>query len=177
MPKNVTPEFLRSLNIRRIQQVLLKQIFKAYHVEQHNLLEDIIRENTRLLNSPTLSFMYNGTFYRSVICKPNKHDNRLIHPTMMESVMEYVHNKDFNFAMQKSHIENYVANTLIFAKHISDLFELIPDKFHFILREINEDWFNIGKPASKDEIENFKKLNRRGLVEFQRMFLEQLLMN
>jgi hypothetical protein len=177
MPKNQSPEYQRNAYIRVIQKTLIEQIFKTYHAEQRDLLEDLIRENTRLLNAHSLSFMYNGVFYRSVACARNKDDNRIIHPSMMNSITVHLENKNFNHAQQKSQIENYVANSLIFAKHLSDLFELFPDKFHFILKEINGDWFNISSPASEAEIDQFKKLNRRGLVEFQRMFLAQLLMS
>lgn len=172
----------RNYYVRYIQKGLIEQILKDHFQERQNLLEELIQENTFLLNiqnpgTITPTFMYGGEFYRSLNWFANREDNRAIHPQMMERITEFVHDKDFNFAVQKSHVESYVANTLMFAKNKNDLFELIPGKFHTILREINEDMFNIGPAADKADIDQFKKTHHRGLVEFQRLFLEALLLH
>ena len=170
----------RSQYLRSIQADLLEDILANHHQEQLDTLEGLIRENTYLLGQvkpTTFSFMYAGEFYRSANSARSREDNRAIHPSMMSRIIEFVQDKDFNFATQKSQVENYVANALTFSKHKNDLIELIPGRFHTILNQINEDWFNIGPAANSEAIEQFKKLNRKGLVEFQRLFLENLLLH
>ena len=172
----------RNAYVRLIQRTFIEQILIDHFQERQNLLEELIRENTHQLNvrnpgTITPTFMYNGEFYRALNWFASREDNREIHSSMMTRIADFMLHKDFNFSVQKSHVENYVANTLTFAKHKNDLFELIPSKFHHILHAINEDLFNIGPAADEAAITQFKKTNHRGLVEFQRLFLEHLLLH
>jgi hypothetical protein len=95
---------------------------------------------------------------------------------MMAPITNFMRKQqDFNLIEQQQKVSNYVINVLLFAKHVYDIQELIPDKFRTHL-SVSPDIFDIGPPATEKELEQFRTKNISGLLEFKRLFLEELLL-
>lgn len=169
----------RSVYMRTLLVNYINAIFTAYNKEQADILYRLIQDNTRaFLREGVIvypSFMYNGEIFPYSPNRGTNKYNRLIHPTMMKQITEFMNKKNFDMIQQRQRIEGYIINVLLFAKHINDILELIPDKFN---REVSlvTAHINVGPPATVDEIQTFRDANIVGLTEFKRMFLEDLLM-
>jgi hypothetical protein len=173
----------RNMYLVQLRDAYMSNIFQAYENEQKEILYRLIQENTHAVrNDPdtlvgsyiSRSFMYKGEFYRNN-SYPQPSDNRIIHPSMMKKIVAFMDKKDFNLEEQRQRIQNYIINVLLFAKHSYDVDELIPSKFRSNWYNITS-LFNIGSPATPEELDKFRFNNKAGLVEFKRMFLEELLM-
>lgn len=167
-------QYLRNLHIQ-----IVDEVFDVYNRERQDKLYRLIQENTNLLRNDGItanhSFMYAGEFYSFAYYTPKNECNRLIHSSMMKPIAEFMGKKDFNLIEQRQKIGNYIINVLLFAKHVYDIQELIPDKFR-IHHNPDPSIFDTGPPATEEELEQFRTRNISGLLEFKRMFLEELLM-
>jgi len=96
---------------------------------------------------------------------------------MLEEIVSYFSQIDFNYVVRSNKINNYIINALSFANSKQDLEQLIPGRFVEIIRRyVNSDIFDINEPMEQNEIFAFKERNKNDLVEFQKLFLETLLM-
>ena len=121
--------------------------------------------------------MYKGIFYVASWYSPDReNDNRDIHQSLLPAVLEFMNRTDFNEIVQKNRISNYLDKALLFAGHVDDLYEVIPAQYHHLLARVSAELYNIREPASEDQINQFKEKNISGRIEFNKLFLEDLLM-
>ncbi len=174
----------RNAYLIQVRDAYMSNIFQAYENEQKEILYRLIQENTNAIRRDTAysngmyisqSFMYKGEFYRINPYYSDPTHNRIIHPSMMKKIVAFMDKKDFNLEEQRQRIQNYIINVLLFSKHAYDVDELIPRQFRNSFY-IDMALFNIGSPATPEELDKFRFNNKAGLVEFKRMFLEELLM-
>jgi len=169
----------RNKHIRDIKNFLMSEIFHAYNNEKEIELEHILLKNHKALNLHGIlpSFIYKKEFYTIRGAKQYIDSNKIIHPSMLEEIVSYFSQIDFNYVVRSNKINNYIINVLSFANSKQDLEQLIPGRFVEIIRRyVNSDIFDINEPMEQNEIFAFKERNKNDLVEFQKLFLETLLM-
>ena len=175
-----TPNYHRNMLLKRSSELIMYFIFQEYTHDRIRLLDDLCVENAIKIDSQTntctATFMYKGEMHKASWYTFRKGDNREIHPSMMEKIAHYFEVVDFDMVERSNRIKNYVDNVLLHGKHISDIQQLIPGRYHKVIEDINPEVYNIGDPLSPDQIEQIKNKFKPGLVELQKLLLEELLL-
>jgi len=157
-------------------------IFNEYHHDRLQLLDELCVNNALQLagggmsEMPTPTFMYHGELHSASWHAKRSTDNRIIHPSMMDKIADYFERIDFDMLERTNRVKNYVDNVLLHGQNITDIYQLIPGRFHKVIEDINSEVYNVGDPLSPDQLEQFKMKNRAGLVELQKLLLEELLL-
>ena len=175
-----TPNYQRNMLFKQSSQLFMYFIFNEYNHDRIKLLDELCVENGLLLTTPeyapTPTFMYNGELHKASWHAKRPTDNREIHPSMLERIAHYFDVVDFDLLERTNRVKNYVDNVLIHGQHIDDIYQLIPGRFHKIIEDINSEVYNVGDPLSPDQIDQFKLKFKPGLVELQKLLLEELLL-
>lgn len=177
-----TPNYQRNQLLRYSSEMLIYFIFNEYHRDRIKLLDELCVENAmRIAGSPTAemptpTFMYHGELHSASWYVKRHTDNREIHPAVMAKIADYFEKTDFDMLERTNRVKNYVDNVLLHGQNITDIYQLIPGRFHKVIEDINSEVYSIGDPLSPDQLEQFKMKNRAGLVELQKLLLEELLL-
>jgi len=177
-----TPNYQRNQLLKHSSEMMMYFIFVEYHRDRIKLLDELCVENAmRIAGSPTAemptpTFMYHGTLYAASWHNKRSTDNREIHPAVMPKIADYFDKTDFDMLERTNRVKNYVDNVLLYGKHVEDIYQLIPGRFHKVIEDINPDVYNVGDPLSPDQLEQFKNKFKAGQVELQKLLLEELLL-
>lgn len=180
MLRRISPHNQRMHYIHKLHKQLVYNVFTTYNNNRINYLNELTAENAELIEKETNhdvthTFMYNGVFYKATHEGIYGYSNKAIHPSMMDKVKFYVSQTDFDHKVQEGIIKNYIGKVLVIAQNGTDLYSLIPVQFHQAIPQLSSDLFNIGECLTDEQVEEFKTKNRKGLVEFQKLILEDLL--
>lgn len=170
-----TQKQLRSAYLVQLRDKFVTAIQDIYKRTIQENIDSLAEQNANLTGgSPT--FEYNGKQYAASWYeqKPGT-DTVLIDPQLLPKISAFLNQIDFSEAIQESRIRGYFDNIFMFSLNIMDLYELIPVKFHGLINDVDQEIYNIGPKATAQKIEQFKKSNRSGLIEFTKLTLEDLL--
>ena len=185
--QQIREKYIADLEKQRLTQkrnkyiIDLKALFKKHiyneRIKEYNAItERLIIENAILLGDVTPTFVYRGVRYALWSHQRQLGENKLVHPDMLEKIRLHIDNEDFDAEVEEGKIMNYVGKALVTARCKYDLFELIPERLCQPLHQLNQEVFDIGHPMSDQEISQFKAENKTGIIAFNRLFLEQLLL-
>ena len=174
----MSPKQIRNMYLMEIRDILVNESRRIFQADLQQQIDLLAEENANLLFSTTPTFTYRGKRYAASWHQnlPGI-ENVQIHPSMLEKISKVLDSNDFDAVISEGRIKNFMDNVLLFAGHIDDLVKILPGRLHHVLVNINADIYNVRNPATPDQIEQFKTKNKSGLVEFNKLFLEDLLMS
>lgn len=171
----------RNRHVLGIRQSFESYIYEQRDAEKTRRIDELCEKNAELLHEPgpdyiTPTFMYKGVMYKAWYHGHSTTDNKLIHPDILEEVIDTLNMTDFEVEIEEKSVMNYIGNVLIQAQHTEDLFALIPSRVQEPIQYVNFELFNIGKPMNETQLDTFRERNKKGLHSFKRLFLERLLL-
>jgi hypothetical protein len=160
-----------------IRKIFEHHIFEQRMIQRAIELDRIIEKNSELLGNVSPTFIYNGTRYHASYYMPQRGDNRLIHPDMLQHIRNFTKEEDFSDTVEYTQLMNFIGNAILVANHVNDLFKLLPDRLHKPVYSLISEGFNRGNPLTDAEVNKFRDENITGLKAFGQLFLKQLLLS
>jgi len=164
---------------------LHKDIMKFIYARQINILEKslvaIAYQNQKILNAITPTFMFQGDLYPKSLTPgllsgiiPNK----ILHPTLYHKVFNLLNKESEEQEYSRIRIQHYVTLVIDIANNVTDFKKLIPETiYQYLITEcFMIETGPISPSLSANTITEFKKKNKKGLAEINKIFLTQLLL-
>jgi len=171
----------RSFILYQLKQGLLDNFYTEQNRIKEEALQDIAYKNWRLLSCATPTFLFEGKWYSygyEINPKNTKGVNRVLHPSLKESVNFLVHHKEFEDVEIKAEISNFIGNILTECSHEYDLRYLLPHEFSFtFLCYDDAQIFNIADPMGQATVARIKEQNAAGYRCLGRIKLTKLLLS
>ena len=167
----------RQLHLLQLKNNLELTIYEKSRVDYYDSISKLAAKNAQMLNKPEATFMYNGVMYHAWYANIYTGCNKVLHPDLIKEAKELIDSPNFDRVRAERNVLNYVENALIFAEHTEDIYNLIPSRLRSGLNTLNRSVFNISQPKTEEELNTFKEKNKNGILAFQKLFLERILLN
>lgn len=158
----------------RIQEYLINKIFIHQEKAERAQLHALIEQNTFLLGVNSFAFVYKGKMY-SLESKVTPETNTLIHPDMLDKIIDFIDSNKFDREVMKNRIENLIRNIIVHARTKEDLLQLLPEKIHDLTDLVRASLFDEGVDMTPEEVDEFKQRNHKGYQALKRMFFMYML--
>lgn len=167
----------RNKYLLQIRESIMEHVYAEQVKTRAEQIESLVVRNAQLLGINSLCFMYKGTSYHTWSYTPGPGSNRLIHEDLLSEVIETIDGQDFDTFVEENQVMNYINDVLSAARHIDDLWALLPDRVARPIRSVNHEAINMGAPMSQAELDEFKTAHQEDFRAFKRLFFERLLMS
>jgi hypothetical protein len=155
-------------------------IRKEQQIIRQEAISKICMRNQSILNCATPSFMFENKWYAPyALPSPTEMDgwNRILHPSLLETVRGVIHNVTFSQREEEAVLENFFTNVLTETIHVQDLEKLIPNVFMASLPMVDPEIFNLSElPLPEEQIKILQDNNNKGISCLNEIAVRNLLL-